>query len=440
MYKIAIETMGCRLNQAESAILQSRFAAKGYALTTDPLAADLFVLHTCTLTTQATVKCRRRLRWVTRRNPDACVAAIGCYAQTDAAELARVPGVDFVVGTADKLRLADIIPSPVKLPEATVINHPAIRDGFEIEGAGQYPLHTRANIKVQEGCDFVCAFCIIPRSRGRARSRSYHDILREARELAAAGHRELVITGVNVGTYCDDGYSLADVVKGLTDIPALDRIRISSIEPTTIAPALLAEMASGGKLCRYLHVPMQSGDSDTLARMRRRYDARTWRAFMEEAVARVPGIGLGTDVMVGFPGESEAAFERSCDMVRALPLVNVHVFSFSARPRTSAFAMDGQVPPREIWHRRERLHRVALVRKNEVYASQTGREMDVLFERRLHSGTNSGFSDSYIRVRVQSPDDLANRLVRVVVRGVESSREGVIATGEVIAEVAQSIV
>ena len=433
MYKIAIETLGCRLNQAESAILQNRFAERGYALTSDPLDADLFVLHTCTLTTHATAKSRRRLRWVARRNPDACVAAIGCYAQTDAAALARIPGVDFVVGTADKLRLAEIIPAPVKLPEPAVINRPASTRGFAIDGTGHYPLHTRANIKIQEGCDFVCAFCIIPRARGRARSRDYHDIMREARELALAGHRELVITGVNVGTYNDSGRTLADVVKALADIAPLDRIRISSIEPTTIEDALLDEMARGGKLCRYLHVPMQSGDGETLARMRRRYHADAYRAFMEDASARVPGIGLGTDVMVGFPGESEAAFQRSCEMVEALPFVNVHVFSFSARPRTRAFSMDNPVPPREIHDRSERLHRLALEKKHEIYAAQAGREFDVLFEASADGRHYAGFSDSYLRVRVQSAENVTNTIARVTVRGAELEEDGerVVAVGEI---------
>jgi threonylcarbamoyladenosine tRNA methylthiotransferase MtaB len=430
LYKVAIETMGCRLNQAESALLQSRFAQKGYALTTDPLAADLFVLHTCTLTSQATAKCRRRLRWLVKRNPDACVAAIGCYAQTDAAELADIPGVDFVVGTADKLRLADIIPAPVKLPETAVINNTVTRHGFQIDGVGAYPLHTRANLKIQEGCDFVCAFCIIPRSRGRARSRDYNDIVREARALVGLGHRELVITGVNVGTYRDGARSLADVVKALSDIDGLERIRISSIEPTTIQNELLDEMATGGKLCRYLHVPLQSGDGEVLARMRRRYDADAYRDFMEMAIARVPGIGLGSDVMVGFPGESETAFERSCEMVRALPFVNVHVFGFSARPRTSAYGMDDQIAPAEVRRRSQHLQRLALANKHGVYTAHVGSELDILFEREGAEGVYEGFSDTYIRVRMHSSTHLTNSMVRVTVRDVEASGDGVVATAD----------
>ena len=435
VYTVAFETLGCRLNQAETAILQNRFLAKGYALTGDPAEADLYVLHTCTLTAQSTAKCRRRLRQVIRQNPAACVAAIGCYAQTDARELARIAGVDFVVGTAEKLRLAEIIASPLKRPEAVVLNSAAPARTFAIAGEGHYPLHTRANLKVQEGCDFVCAFCIIPRSRGRARSRDFGDIVREANALASAGHREVVITGVNIGTYRESGRTLADVVSALEDVAGIERIRISSIEPTTVDDALIERMATGGKLCPYLHLPMQSGDSGVLERMRRRYDAREYDRFLRSVLERAPGIGLGTDVIVGFPGEDEAAFERSCDTVAEFPFVNVHVFSFSARPRTSAFAMGGRVPPAEVRRRSERLHRLALARKHEVYSSLVGRELRVLFETRAGDGTFTGFSDEYVKVRSAWPEDLSNRFARVRVAGVELAGDGdrVFARGELLA-------
>jgi threonylcarbamoyladenosine tRNA methylthiotransferase MtaB len=424
MHKVAFETLGCRLNQAETAILQDRFLDRGYTLAQDPLDADLYVLHTCTLTAHSTSKCRRHLRHVIRRNPQACVAAIGCYAQTDAAELARIPGVDFVVGTAEKLRLAEIISTPAKRAETVVINPVAGGSAFTITGEGHYPMHTRANLKIQEGCDFACAFCIIPRSRGRARSRDFPDILREARSLVSAGHREIVITGVNIGTYREGGRTLTDVIAALEDVDGLDRIRISSIEPTTIDPSLLDRMAAPGKLCPYLHVPAQSGDSGVLARMRRRYDAEEFTRFLHEAVARVPGIGLGTDVITGFPGEDEAAFERSCELVAAFPFVNVHVFSFSARPRTSAFAMDGRVAPAEIRRRSDRLHRLARSARHEACAARVGREARVLFETRGPDGGWGGFTDEYLRVRVESPDDLHNRMGRVEITGVGGAGDG----------------
>jgi len=418
MHRVVFETMGCRLNQAETAILQSRFVEKGYALTNDPAQADLFVLHTCTLTTQATAKCRRRLRHVIRQNPAACIAAIGCYAQTDADELARVEGIDYVIGTADKLRLADIILTPARQAQPVVMTGRTTPAAFTIEGAGYDPLHTRANLKIQEGCDFVCAFCIIPRSRGRARSRDFADLVREARTLAGLGHREVVLTGVNIGTYRDNGRTLVDVIRALEDIDGLDRIRISSIEPTTIEEGVIDLMAAGGKLCPYLHVPLQSGDDAVLASMRRRYNTAEYRRFLRDALERVPGVMFGTDVIVGFPGEDEAAFRRSCDIVREFPFVNVHVFSFSARPRTSAFAMKGRIAPAEIRRRRDHLQRLSQLRRRAVYQSMVGRELRVLFERPVPDGTSSGFSDEYVRVTVRTEAGITNAMLSVRVTDI----------------------
>jgi threonylcarbamoyladenosine tRNA methylthiotransferase MtaB len=437
MYKIAFETFGCRLNQAESATLNRQFMARGYEITDDPLTADLYVVNTCNLTSQATSKCRRKIRSVIRRNPDACVAAIGCYAQTDAENLKNIQGLDYIVGTEDKLRLAEIIPEPVKLPEPRVVNNPVTKDTFTIDEAGHYPFNTRANIKVQEGCDFVCAFCIVPRSRGRARSREFVDILKEARVLASSGHRELVVTGVNMGTYRDGRYTLADVLLGLADIDGIDRIRLSSIEPTTIEDDVIAQMAGDGKLCPYMHVPAQSGDDGVLAAMRRKYDTSLFRGFLEDAIARVPGLGLGTDIMVGFPGESEVAFENSCDLMRSLPFTNIHVFSFSARRRTTAYGMLGKISAEVIRERSVAMHRIADMKKAEYYCAQEGRNLRVLFEERDASGRFVGFTDNYVKVAVESVADLSNQLLPARLTGVahtgkKGSSASLIATGELL--------
>jgi len=432
MYKIAFDTFGCRLNQAETASLTDRFRERGYEMTGNPLEADLYVVNTCTLTSQATSKCRRKLRSVIRRNPDACVAAIGCYAQTDAEALRKIPGIDYIVGTNDKLRLAEIIPSPDKLPEPLVVHTPVAKDTFTIEGAGHYPFTTRANLKVQEGCDFVCAFCIIPRARGRARSREFSNILEEARALAASGHRELIVTGVNMGTYRDGRYTLGDVIQGLVDIDGLDRIRLSSIEPTTIEDAIIEEMASGsGKLCPYLHVPLQAGDSGVLEAMRRKYSAGEYREFMEMVAARVPDVGLGTDIMVGFPGETDAAFENSVEMITALPYTHIHVFSFSARPRTTAYGME-KVPAHTIRARSQRMHRIGEMKKAEFYAAQEGKVLRVLFEERISDGTFVGFTDNYVKVSVRTGKTFSNVIEDVRITGLRTpkAREPLYATGE----------
>ena len=418
MYKIAFETFGCRLNQAETATLARQFMEKGYEVIDDPLSADLYVVNTCNLTSPATSKCRRKIRSVIRRNPDACVAAIGCYAQTDAENLREIEGLDYIVGTSDKLRLAEIIREPVKLPEPQIVNNPVDKDTFTIDEAGHYPWNTRANIKVQEGCDFVCSFCIVPRSRGRARSREFGNIVEEARLLAAAGHRELIVTGVNIGTYRDGNYRLSDVLRALGDVDGIDRIRLSSIEPTTIEDKVIAHMAEGGKLCPYAHVPAQSGDDGILSAMRRKHDSAGFRRFLEDAAARVPGLGLGTDIMVGFPGESEAAFENSCELMRALPWTNIHVFSFSARRRTSAWNMEDKIPAAVIRERSEAMHRIADMKKAEYYGAQEGGTLRVLFEERNRDGLWIGFSDNYVKVAVDADTDLSNQLLPVRVTGL----------------------
>jgi threonylcarbamoyladenosine tRNA methylthiotransferase MtaB len=316
------------------------------------------------------------------------------------------------------MRLPEIIPSPAKLPEPTVVRHRAARERFEIDAAGFYPVHTRANLKVQEGCNFVCAFCIIPKSRGPARSRNFSDIIREARILVSEGHRELIVTGINVGTYEDRDRTLADVVDALGELDGLERIRLSSIEPTTIETKLIDRMAEGGKVCPYLHIPLQSGDDGILERMRRKYTSREFREFVGDALERVPDIGLGTDVIVGFPGEDEGAFRNTCRLVEEIPFNNIHVFSFSAREGTGAHRMTDRVPGNVIAERSRVLHRLADEKKRAFYERQTGRVLRVLFEERNGTGHVVGFTDNYVKVGVETDRDLSNRFGDVRVTGV----------------------
>jgi threonylcarbamoyladenosine tRNA methylthiotransferase MtaB len=245
----------------------------------------------------------------------------------------------------------------------------------------------------------------------------------------------LVITGVNMGTYRDGRYTLADVTRGLADIDGLDRIRLSSIEPTTIEDDVIVQMAEGGKLCPYMHVPAQSGDDGVLAAMRRKHDTAEFRRFLDDAIARVRGLGLGTDIMVGFPGETDEAFENSCDLIRSLPFTNIHVFSFSARPRTTAYGMPDKVPTEIVRDRSATMHRIADMKKAEFYGGQEGRTLRVLFEERDVRGQFLGFTDNYVKVAVQSPENLSNQLRSVRLTGVDhtgktGSGASLIATGE----------
>ncbi len=434
--KIAFETLGCRLNQAETAVFARQFAARGYRFIEDSAEADLCIVNTCTLTNHAASKCRRLIRSIIRRNPDACIAAVGCYAQTDLEELKAIEGLDYIIGTADKMRLPEIISSPVKLGEPVVMRRSASRERFTVDAVGYYPTHTRANLKIQEGCSFVCSFCIIPRSRGPARSRDFDDIVRESRVLVSEGHRELVITGINVGTYDDRGRSLGNLVTALETLDGLERIRLSSIEPTTIDKRLVDRMTEESMLCPSLHIPLQSGDDGVLSRMRRRYTVAEYVEFADDVCSRVPGIGLGTDVMVGFPGEDEAAFERTCRVVERIPFANVHVFSFSARKGTGAYGLADQVPGGVIAERSKILHKIADAAKKEFYEMQNGRLLRVLFEERTSTGSYVGFADNYVKVAVTNPLELSNRLGLVKVTGVTSpgrgSRAPLVAVGDLV--------
>lgn len=419
--RAAFYTLGCRLNQAETATLSATFAAQGYTIVDFGEETDVCVINTCSVTESAEAKCRQVVRAVLRRSPQAYVAVTGCYAQVGVAALKRIEGLDLIVGTEDKMRLVELLDaSPQKLGQPRVVHSNKIsRDAFTIAVVGDYSGQTRANLKIQDGCSFACAFCIIPFTRGGARSRKLDDIVREAHGLVARGHREVVLTGVNIGTYASEGDDLVRVVQALEPIAGLERIRISSIEPTTISAALVEWMATSPKLCPYLHVPVQSGDDQVLQGMKRRYTRAEFAAFIERVAARIPDICLGTDVMVGFPGEDEAAFTNTRTLLADLPLAYFHVFSYSERPYTYAQRYTNQVPAAVVQQRSRLLRDLSARKKAAFYRGFSGRTLRVLFEGREASGLYTGFSDNYIKVGVTTDREVANQLLPVRVHGVE---------------------
>ncbi len=410
MPRAALHTIGCRLNQAETALLSDQLRSRGYELVEFGQPADLFVVNSCSVTESAEADCRSLIRKIRRTSPGAFVAVTGCYAQTGAEALRKLEGIDLIVGAQHKMDLPRYLTSLDRRPAPEVLHTRTIgRDDFTIEGVGEYQ-ETRANLKIQDGCNFMCSFCLIPFSRGHERSRRLDDLLREAEGLVARGHRELVVTGVNVGRYAGDGRSLADVVRTLEAVPGLDRIRISSIEPTTISDELLELMAGPSKLCRYLHVPLQSGDDEILAAMNRRYTARQYAAFIEKAARTVPDLGLGTDLMVGFPGESDSAFGNTRALAADLPFAYFHVFSFSPRRGTAAIKLPGSVPSHTIKARSDELCALSRAKRLAFYQRYVGRTLGVLFETRNGNGLFTGLTENYIRVGVPADDDLGNAI------------------------------
>ncbi|MEK6605235.1 MAG: MiaB/RimO family radical SAM methylthiotransferase, partial [Nitrospirota bacterium] len=316
-----------------------------------------------------------------------------------------------------KMELPRYLTSLERRPAPEVLHTRTVsRDDFTIEGVGDYE-STRAHLKVQDGCNFMCSFCIIPFSRGHERSRRPDDILREAEGLVARGHRELVVTGVNVGRYACEGRSIDDVIGMLEGVPGLDRIRISSIEPTTISDQLLERMAGPSKLCRYLHIPLQSGDDGVLEAMNRRYTSKAYAAFIEKAIRTVPDLGLGTDIMVGFPGETDTAFANTRGLAADLPFSYFHVFSYSPRHGTAALKLPDAIPAGTITARREELCALSRAKRLAFYHRRVGQTVSVLFEARNQSGLFTGLTDNYIRVGVPAGSDLHNQLRPVRLTG-----------------------
>ncbi|GMV49600.1 MAG: Threonylcarbamoyladenosine tRNA methylthiotransferase MtaB [Nitrospirae bacterium] len=402
-------------------MLADSLQRQGYRLVEYGEETDLLVLNTCSVTENAEKDCRYAVRKTLRHSPHAFVAVTGCYAQTGASRLQSVSGIDLIVGTQFKMNLPDYLPAPTELrkqPAAELRHSRTIdREDFVLPGTA-YSDSTRALLKVQDGCDFMCSFCLIPFARGRERSRVLEDVLREARELAAHGYRELVLTGVNIGRYHHQGATLVDLLRALDRVPGVERIRISSIEPTTVPLDLLEYMAGSPKVCRYLHLPLQSGDDTILQAMNRRYNVEEYRRLVDHARALMPDLGLGTDLMVGFPGEDEDSFARTVQVVASLPFSYFHVFSYSARPGTAAARLDCPTPPGLIRRRSRALAELSRAKTVEFYQRYLGQTLPILFEQGERAGFRTGTSGHFMKVAVPARLVEAGSIHDVTITGV----------------------
>ncbi len=410
--RAAIHTLGCRLNQSESGILMDLLRREGYEIVPFGEPADLGIVHTCTVTREADAKSRQLIRSFIRANPQAYTAVIGCYAQTGYRALAGIDGIDLICGNQEKLNLLDFV-AQGKNATPLIVRDRLQRDDFTIAFAGDAPMERRANLKIQDGCNFMCSFCVIPFARGRSRSREISNLLEEARALVQRGAKELVLTGVNLGCFNYEGLDIADVVNRLNALPGLRRIRISSIEPTTIPEALLECMAAPDHaLVPYLHIPLQSGSDHVLGLMKRKYTRREFTDFLDEANRRVPGLCIGTDIMVGMPGETEADFEETCAVLRDSPLAYAHVFKYSERDGTASQRIPDKVDPKTANRRSARVRRLSAQKRHTFYQRYLGTSVEVLFEQE-QDGWWDGYTGNYVRVAARSTKRLRNELGRV---------------------------
>lgn len=398
-----LQTLGCRLNQADSAIVADDLASHGFNIVTEPDEhTSLIVLNSCTVTATAARKSRQTLRGLRRRFPSAYIVIMGCDATV--ADPQTLPEADAIIPNPRPAPLSQLLPEVLLTGEP-----PALRpapapwsDDFVSEGAGLFAERTRANLKVQDGCDFYCSYCIVPYSRGHARSRNFQDVLREARELIARGHREIVISGVNVTTYDNGGRDLADLLEALLALDDVTRYRLGSAEPGPVIAKIIPLMARHSRLCRFLHLPLQYGEDTILRQMNRHYDTAQFRDIAVEAARQIPGLCLGTDVIVGFPGETEDTFAACERYLEELPLGLMHVFGYSPRPGTPAATMKGRPASAVVDRRLQTLLQLSAKKAAEFAQSQLDSTVQVLVE---EGNPATGWSDNYLHVSLQPPHD-----------------------------------
>jgi len=403
--RVALDSLGCKLNQAEIELLSRQMAEAGYRLVAPADKADIYILNTCTVTHIADRKSRHRLRLAHRRNPDARLVAIGCYAERASRELEQIEGVDLVLGNARKWDLLKLL------------GEPSSRDYLGLPANG---CRTRTFIKVQDGCHNFCAYCIVPLVRSREESVPADRVVAEVRERVAAGYKEVVLTGTEIGTYNCNGVNLGDLLERILTETSVSRLRLSSLQPQGISSGFIG-LWRDGRLCPHFHLSLQSGSDEVLGRMKRRYTTADYRRTVSLIRQAVQEVAITTDVIVGFPGETEAEFQESCDFCRQMRFARVHVFPYSSRPGTEAAKMP-QIVDRVKRQRSQKMLALASESRQSFNRQFLGRTVEVLWEQKA-GGVWSGITGNYVKMYTRSREELTNRLLPV--KMVEIYKDGV---------------
>jgi len=407
--KVAFKTLGCKLNQAETAILTEAFKKRGFNIVSWAQDADVSVLNTCTVTSRSDAKCRQAIRQALASNPETVIAVVGCYSQTAARAIASIPGVDYIVGDPGKLSLTDLVESVNKRDKPQILVSRCWPEGpLDPSCTGDFEGRTRAFLRIQTGCDRRCAYCIVPMARGPSRCLSENDVLQQFGVLASRGFREIVLTGVHVGDFRfqENGSSgLPELLGDLSRLHPDIRIRMTSLDPENIGERLIRVMEGNPNICRHFHVALQSGSDSVLRAMNRRHSVSSIKKIIERITAVFGPVGLGSDIITGFPGEGDEQFGETVDFVRAVPFTYLHVFPFSARPGTAAADLKEQVPVPIRLERARLLRELGQTKKETFLKNWAGRDAEVLFEKRASGKWMSGLSPEYIRV--EAPWDAA---------------------------------
>lgn len=417
---VAIATLGCKVNQYESTAIGEMFKSRGYRVVDFDSPADVYIINTCTVTHLGDRKSRQFIRRAARTNPEGLVVVMGCYAQTSPDEVLEVPEVDLVVGTSDRSRVVDLVEEARKGQRLN-----AVRDIFDLQYFEELPAvaytgRVRAFLKVQEGCNNFCAYCIIPYARGPLRSRRLEKVLEEANKLIQSGFKEIVLTGIHTGAYGQDPGSdidLAGLLRQLAAIPGLQRLRLSSVEPMDVTEDLIDIFASGAPVCPHLHIPLQSGDDEVLKRMRRHYTTGEFRELVKKIRGAIDGVAVTTDVIVGFPGETPAQFMNTYNFIKDIGFSRMHVFKYSPRRGTPAADFPGQVDAGVKEERSRALIELGGQMAAEYAGSFVGKVREVLAEEYYDEEylLYQGFTDNYLKVIFPGNNTLRGSMVRVYI-------------------------
>jgi threonylcarbamoyladenosine tRNA methylthiotransferase MtaB len=421
--KIAITTLGCKINQYDSAVIQNRLQ-QNHLLVPFEEPADCYIINTCTVTDRADWEARQLVRRAKRLSPGAKVLVTGCYAQVNPAELARVAGVDYVVGLNRLDDLLQFVDLPKDSDVRIAVSDVKRERGVPVLGTRALPGHTRAFLKIQEGCNYSCTYCIIPTARGLSRSVTPREVLEQVRMLADAGYREIVLTGIHLGSYGQDLTPKIDLTALLETIARsrlIPRLRLSSLDPREVPDRLLDLIATSDVICPHLHICAQAGDDEILKWMRRNYVGAHYRELLMKVRERLPDAALGSDIIVGFPGETDEAFDRSLQFFAALPLTYFHVFPYSIRRGTVAASLPDHVGGEVKKTRARRMRELGAMKKRDFCLRFTGRKLSVLIEEKIDrsTGRHHGFSRNYLPVLVSQGGTLVNREIEVEVEGFE---------------------
>ena len=410
--RVAFHTMGCKTNFSETSTISREMMAHGLQQVSFRDKADVYVLNSCSVTENANKEARKLIRQARRRNPDAAVAVIGCYAQLQPTEIAAIPGVELVVGAAEKFNLFAHLSSLKANGKATVIQSP-IETVQSFQPSFSATERTRTYLKIQDGCNYNCSFCTIPLARGRSRSDNIVNTVNIAQQIADTEAREIVLTGVNIGDYGVDGNEdLFQLIQALDNVDGIDRFRISSIEPNLLSDEIITFCAHSKKFVPHFHIPLQSGADTILRRMKRRYDTALYSSRIKQINNLMPDCCIGVDVIVGFPGEGVEDFLTTRSFLDSLDISYLHVFTFSERENTVAASLDNQVPQEEKSYRSKTLHMLSDEKRYAFQDKFLTQARPVLFERSVN-GINQGYTDNYIRVHVAADMNYENRLMEV---------------------------